>query len=1022
MGCPVCMMRRALDPDLYGPGRMTGLFEDGRFDHYELVRQDDGFDELGRGSMGVTYRAFDTVLGHAVAIKVIDARIASRVEARERFFREARAAARLRHPNVASVLYYGVREADGQCFYAMELVEGETLEARLCREGPLPPFLALDVVAQTARALSAAELQGLVHRDLKPSNLMLADGPESTVKIIDFGLAKLPLEDETDLTQGGFVGTPAFASPEQFAGTGMDGRSDLYSLGVTLWKMLTGKSPFAGSAAEVKYLHQQAPLPLAQLKNAPQPIVVLLEILLEKDPTRRFQRPAELLKAIKATTEAITGGHHLSREALVAVAGIPAIASKAPGRAGPETISLEKISVARLPVTGSDVFGREEDLAFLDDAWADRKVNVVTVVAWAGVGKSTLINHWLRRMATQHYRSAELVFGWSFYRQGTRSGSSSADEFFNFALSWFGDPDPQIGTAWEKGERLAKLVAHRRSLLILDGLEPLQNPPGPQEGRLREPSLQALLRELAAFNEGLCVVATRIRVPDIADHERTSVRRLDLEQLNSEAGAALLRSLGVKGRDPELQKVSDECSGHCLALTLLGSYLCDAYNGDIRRYKDVSYRLAPDNFREMEPLFLAVICGCRAGFFHEALNQVYLPRIQRGNLSFAARILGVRGALLSVLLHFFEDGWKSSMGTGVEGQTLTAEDQLYIFMQAGLLLTITQGLGAPEAQVCYERAEPLCYSLNRPFLLHLALTGQWRYSFMTEKLTATMQVAQRVYALASEQNDSALMIGAYRALAFTLYFMGDFENARQYAKRGVQIWRSRGAQSPIEEVNEPAVSYLIFEAISEWHFGKNASCQAAMAEAISLAKELNDRHGLVVALIFAGILAQLACHAPEVERLASEVIEMSTRQNFALWLAGGTVLLGWAHSASGNTGVGLTLIEEGIEGFRETGSILMLPYCLALKAEALHFAGHPSNALETLKEAELLIEKSEERWWWSELQRLRGVFLDVIGAEETQVAFSLRGAIRTAREQKSIALTARAEASYAKFAGKNNVA
>ena len=1154
MGCPVCMMRRALDPDLYGPGRMTGLFEDGRFDHYELVRKDDGFDELGRGSMGVTYRAFDTVLGHAVAIKVIDARIASRVEARERFFREARAAARLRHPNVASVLYYGVREADGQCFYAMELVEGETLEARLCREGPLPPFLALDVVAQTARALSAAELQRLVHRDLKPSNLMLADGPESTVKIIDFGLAKLPLEDETDLTQGGFVGTPAFASPEQFAGTGMDGRSDLYSLGVTLWKMLTGKSPFAGSAAEVKYLHQQAPLPLAQLKNAPQPIVVLLEILLEKDPTRRFQRPAELLKAIKATTEAITGGHHLSREALIAVAGIPAIASKAPGRAGPETISLEKISVARLPVTGSDVFGREEDLAFLDDAWADRKVNVVTVVAWAGVGKSTLINHWLRRMATQHYRSAELVFGWSFYRQGTRSGSSSADEFFNFALSWFGDPDPQIGTAWEKGERLAKLVAHRRSLLILDGLEPLQNPPGPQEGRLREPSLQALLRELAAFNEGLCVVATRIRVPDIADHERTSVRRLDLEQLNSEAGAALLRSLGVKGRDPELQKVSDECSGHCLALTLLGSYLCDAYNGDIRRYKDVSYRLAhdvrqgaharkvmqsyedwfgegpelsvlrilglfdrpvdekalktllkppairsltesltdipssewrtilaklrrarllaredlgnrgyldthplvreyfgeqfrnqmpeawkeshrrlyyyyqtlapelPDNFREMEPLFLAVICGCRAGFFHEALNRVYLPRIQRGNLSFAARTLGARGALLSVLLHFFEDGWKSSMGTGVEGQTLTAEDQLYIFMQAGLLLTITQGLGAPEAQVCYERAEPLCYSLNRPFLLHLALTGQWRYSFMTEKLTATMQVAQRVYALASEQNDSALMIGAYRALAFTLYFMGDFENARQYAKRGVQIWRSRGAQSPIEEVNEPAVSCLIFEAISEWHFGKNASCQAAMAEAISLAKELNDRHGLVVALIFAGILAQLACHAPEVERLASEVIEMSTRQNFSLWLAGGTVLLGWAHSASGNTGVGLTLIEEGIEGFRETGSILMLPYCLALKAEALHFAGHPSNALETLKEAELLIEKSEERWWWSELQRLRGVFLDVIGAEETQVAFSLRGAIRTAREQKSIALTARAEASYAKFAGKNNVA
>ena len=145
-------------------------------------------------------------------------------------------------------------------------------------------------------------------------------------------------------------------------------------------------------------------------------------------------------------------------------------------------------------------------------------VNVVTIVAWAGVGKSTLVNHWLRRMATDHYRYAELIFGWSFYRQGSSGETSSADEFFDAALIWFGDPDPRIGTAWEKGERLAKLVAHRRTLLVLDGLEPLQNPPGPQEGRVREPSLQALLRELAAFNTGLCVITTRLPVTDLADH------------------------------------------------------------------------------------------------------------------------------------------------------------------------------------------------------------------------------------------------------------------------------------------------------------------------------------------------------------------------------------------------------------------------------------------------------------------------------------------------------------------------
>src|SRR5271165_1087491 len=146
-GCPVCLLRRAMQPE----ATVQDLLDEGRFDHYEIVRRDDGcFDELGRGAMGVTYRALDTALGHAVALKVIDARIARSADARERFLREARAAARLRHPNIASVFYYGVRKSDGQCsdgqcFYAMELVEGETLEARMRRDGSLSVLFALTV-------------------------------------------------------------------------------------------------------------------------------------------------------------------------------------------------------------------------------------------------------------------------------------------------------------------------------------------------------------------------------------------------------------------------------------------------------------------------------------------------------------------------------------------------------------------------------------------------------------------------------------------------------------------------------------------------------------------------------------------------------------------------------------------------------------------------------------------------------------------------------------------------------------
>src|SRR6202011_575617 len=266
-------------------------------------------------------------------------------------------------------------------------------------------------------------------------------------------------------------------------------------------------------------------------------------------PARRFQNPAELLKTMPTITGAIDTRRRITRRSFQKT---PSTASRIGTRKPPARLAPEKISLARLPITGSDVFGREEDIAFLDRSWAKKDVNIVTIIAWAGVGKSTLVNHWLRRMATNHYRSAELVFGWSFYRQGTSGSTSSADEFLDAALSWFGDPDPRLGTAWEKGERLAKLIAHRRTLLVLDGLEPLQNPPGPQEGRVREPSLQALLHELAAFNTGLCVITTRVPVADLADHERSSALRRELEHLSSDAGAKLLCALGVKGQEVDL--------------------------------------------------------------------------------------------------------------------------------------------------------------------------------------------------------------------------------------------------------------------------------------------------------------------------------------------------------------------------------------------------------------------------------------------------------------------------------------
>ena len=152
-------------------------------------------------------------------------------------------------------------------------------------------------------------------------------------------------------------------------------------------------------------------------------------------------------------------------------------------------------------------------------------------------------------------------------------------------------------------------------------------------------------------------------------------------------------------------------------------------------------------------------------------------------------------------------------------------------------------------------------------------------------------------------------------MANTLYFLGDFEAARQYAMRGVEIWRSGGVQSPAEEVHAPVVTCLCYEAVSEWHLGEIASCQATIAEAISLAKELNDMHALANALNWAVILAYFERNPVEVERLASDLIELSTRHNFAHWLAIGTIFRGWARSASGDVAEGIASIEDGIETF-----------------------------------------------------------------------------------------------------------
>jgi len=201
----------------------------------------------------------------------------------------------------------------------------------------------------------------------------------------------------------------------------------------------------------------------------------------------------------------------------------------------------------------------------------------------------------------------------------------------------------------------------------------------------------------------------------------------------------------------------------------------------------------------------------------------------------------------------------------------------------------------------------------------------------------------------------------------------------------------------------------------DWHFGEIATAQAKIAEAITLAKKLNDMHGLAVALCYAAFLGHHERNPAEVDRFASNLIELSTRQNFPYWLVIGSIFRGWALSASGNPQEGISWIDDAIRDRRASGSVLALPYYLALKAEALHLADRTSEALEAINEAEALAERFEQREHYVELQRLRGVFLTAIGANEVPIEASFCEAIRIAREQKSVSLGNRAEATYAEY-------
>ena len=330
------------------------------YQHYQVLRRADGsLWELGRGAMGITYKAFDTNLRCTVALKVINNTYLDSEVARQRFLREARAAAALRHQNVASVFHLG--SDHDSYFYAMEYIDGETVDAYMATKGQMEPVEALRICLQVTRALAAAARQQLVHRDLKPANLMLVDEDgEKIVKVIDFGLAKTAKregEDSGTLTiAGGFVGTPHFASPEQLEERDIDIRSDIYSLGATLYYMLTGRPPYSGSVAQIMSQHLYKPIPTEPLAGVPPCVTVLIEKMMQKDREKRPQTPAELRREIVNCLEEVQGAGSMTIQAEIDTGKGPVALEPA------EKTTADLAAAPDEPLTREAVLGRRYQL------------------------------------------------------------------------------------------------------------------------------------------------------------------------------------------------------------------------------------------------------------------------------------------------------------------------------------------------------------------------------------------------------------------------------------------------------------------------------------------------------------------------------------------------------------------------------------------------------------------------------------------------------------------------------------
>lgn len=695
-----------------------------------------------------------------------------------------------------------------------------------------------------------------------------------------------------------------------------------------------------------------------------------------------------------------------------------------------------KISTAKLPSTSPDLFGREKELKQLDDAWNNKDINVLSLVAWGGVGKSALVNKWLSQTAKDNYRGAERVYGWSFYSQGAREGvQTSADLFIADALKWFGDPDPTAGSPWDKGERLAEYIKQQRTLLILDGLEPLQNPPPVETGRIKDPGMTSLLRELARQNPGLVVISTRLAVDDLKDFVGSTAIEIDLESLSDEAGAQYLAYLGVDGTNDQRKEASHDFGGHALALTLLGRYLKVVHGGDIRKRREIPHvmdeqkqgkharrvmesyevflkdkpelgilrlmglfdrpaekgaldalreepaiegltnniqslshtdwqftvsnlrdlrllaevdtnepdtldchpllrehfgeklkqknpegwrkghsrlfeyyslnaRILPRTIDEMAPLYAAVMHGCQAGRYQEALGQVFYQRIRRKEEAFSLKKLGAMSADLAALSGFFDSPWRKP----VDG--MKENDKAFVLAEAGF------GLRA----------------LGR-----------------LEESAQSMRAGLEAVLAQKDWKQSAIATSNLSELYLTL---GNVTQALTFAEQCVQL-ADRSGEWREQRRNRTTLADALHQA------GRLPEAQATFREAEEIQKKNQPEFSLLYSFWgfhYCDLLLSQGDHV-EVVRRASQTLEWMKHTGDLLSIALDNLSLGRAHLLKSQRDPdhpfteSANYLNRAVDGLRQAGTQQELPRGLLARTEYYRVTATFDKAQRDLDEA-----------------------------------------------------------------------